>query len=157
MRFRFTPLIVSTFLFLTAFTLPGKDADTMWVNLDKGERFLYSSTLEPPGCGRYRMKGYQVVRDGDNRFVFGRENLPGGQYMVAWRICGGVKVLQEAEKVPRKYRNRPIYGRVTIRYDKNVRFYYSLESLDPSNAEGWNSFSGVMAADIVKHRAQVGA
>lgn len=126
------------------------------MNLDSGERFLYSSTLQPPGCGRWRMTGYQVVRDGNNRFVFGRENLPGGQYMVAWRICGGVKVLQEAEKLPRKYRNRPIYGRVTIRHDKNVRFYYSPEPLDPSEAEGWNGFSGVMDAGIVKHRGPEG-
>lgn len=131
-------------------------ADTMWVNLDRGERFVLSSTLPPPARGLYRMSGYQVFRNGDNRFLFGRENLPGGQYMVAWRISGGVKVLQEAAKIPRKYRNRALYGRITIRHDRNVRFYCAFEPHDHFDAAGWNSFSGVMDAGIVKHAGSGG-
>ena len=145
-------LFTSLFLFLAAIPLPGKD----WVYLDRGERFVYSSTLAPPACGRYRISGYQVFKDDDNRFVFGRENLPGGQYIVAWRICGGVKVLQEAVKVPRRFRNKAFYGRITIRWDKNLRFYYAFEPHDPQDAAGWTSFSGVMDVANVKHEGTDG-
>lgn len=131
-------------------------ADTVWVGLDRGERFVLSSSLEPPGRGRFAMTGYQVFKDDDNRFVFGRENLPGGQYIVAWRICGGVKVLQEATPVPRRYRSRDIYARITIRHDRNIRFYYAFEPHDHFDASGWDSFSGVMEAGVVRHRGPHG-
>ena len=105
-------LFTSLFLFLAAIPLPGKD----WVYLDRGERFVYSSTLAPPACGRYRISGYQVFKD----------------------------------------RNKAFYGRITIRWDKNLRFYYAFEPHDPQDAAGWTSFSGVMDVANVKHEGTDG-
>lgn len=131
--------------------------DTMWVNLEKGERTVLSGPMAPPSKGLYQMNGFEVFKNGDNRFVFGRENLKGGQYMVAWRICGGVKVLQEARKIPADYRNKPLYARITIRHDRNIRFYYAHEPHEHFDAAGWDSFSGVMDANVVKHKGPDGS
>ncbi len=130
--------------------------DTLWVNLERGERTVLSGPLAPPQRGLYQLNGYQVFRNDANRFVFGRENLPGGEYMVAWRICGGVKVLQEARKIPRAYRRKRLYARITIRHDSNLRFYYAEEQHAHLDAAGWDSFSGVMDAKVVRHKGADG-
>lgn len=137
-------------------TLLPEVGDTMWVNLERGERTVISGVLGAPGKGKYEMSGWQVFKDDGNRFVFGRENLPGGQYIVAWRICKGVSVLQEARKLPRSARKGPVFFRITIRHDKNIRFYYAMEPHGHFDAEGWDSFSGVCAADIVRHKGNDG-
>ncbi|MBR6001803.1 MAG: hypothetical protein IK045_02975 [Bacteroidales bacterium] len=137
-------------------TLIPTPGDSIRANLDNKERFVLSAKVEAPERGRFKMKGFQVFKDGDNRFVFGRENFPDGQYMVAWRICKGVTVLQEARKLPRAMRHKPMYMRITIRGDRNIRFYYATEPHDHFDAEGWDSFSGVMAADLVKHKGPDG-
>ena len=137
--------------FLTAFP------DTVWVNLEKGERTVLSGLMEPPAKGLYRISGYEVFKNRENRFVFGRENLPQGEYMVAWRICDGVKVLQEARKIPRSFRGKPLYARITIRHDHNIRFYYAEERHAHLDAAGWDSFSGVMDAGVVKHKGPDGS
>ena len=131
--------------------------DTLWVNLERGERTVLSGPMVPPAKGLYLMNGFQVFKNADNRFVFGRENFPDGEYMVAWRICGGVKVLQEARKIPRTYRRKPLYARITIRHDRNIRFYYAEEPHAHLDAAGWDSFSGVMDANVVKHRGTEGS
>ncbi|MBR1632157.1 MAG: hypothetical protein IJ686_00175 [Bacteroidales bacterium] len=131
-------------------------SDTMWVNLDRGERVVLSGPVLPAPKGRFRMNGWQVFKDDDNRFLFGRERFKDGEYMVAWRICGGVKVLQEAAKLPKGYSKKPVYGRITLRHDRNVRFYYAFEQLSHFDASGWDSFSGVMDASIVKHSGREG-
>ncbi len=138
-------------------TLLPEVKDTMWVHLDRGERTVISGVLGAPGKGLYEMSGWQVFKDDDNRFVFGRENLPGGQYLVAWRICKGVTVMQEVRKLPRSARKDPVYLRITIRHDRNIRFYCAMEPHGHFNADGWDSFSGVCDAGIVKHPGKDGS